>query len=96
MKNRTSLMVARDILLVARGGSPKTPLVYRSNLNFRLIKTWLSRLIAKGLIELVPGTPNRIWATTPKGLRFISAMDDVLSIWEGGIEPEGVELEVVI
>ena len=81
MQNRTSFMVARDILKVAIGGSAKTPLVYQSNLNFALIKTWLSKLIDRGLIEIVPGTPNRMWITTPKGQRFISAMEEVLVIW---------------
>lgn len=93
MQKRTSLMVARDILVVATGGSTKTPLVYRCNLNFALIKTWLSRLIAKGLIELVPGTPTRTWSTTPKGQRFVLAMDAVISLWDGGPPPGGIELE---
>lgn len=92
IERRTSLMVAYDILQVARGGSAKTPLVYRCNLNFKLIKTWLSRLIAKGLID--PNPTSRIWKTTTKGLRFISAMDEVLSMWDvGGQPPEGIELE---
>lgn len=80
MQNRTSLMVARDILVVATGGSKKTPLVYRCNLNFALIKTWLSRLIAKGLIE--PSSPSGTWTTTKRGVEFISAMNEVMVIWE--------------
>lgn len=95
MQKRTSLMVARDILLVARGGSAKTPLVYKCNLNFALIKTWLSRLIAKGLIE--PSPTAKTWTTTTRGIQFILAMDEVISIWDGLIEPEVViESEVII
>ena len=94
MQKRTSLMVARDILVVARGGSSKTPLVYKCNLNFALIKTWLSRLIAKGLIE--PSPTSGTWTTTPRGMEFILAMDGVMSIWDGAIESDGVELEVLI
>ena len=94
MGRRTSLMVAYDILQVARGGSSKTPLVYRCNLNFKLIKTWLSRLIAKGLLE--PSSTSRTWTTTTKGLSFILAMDAVISIWDyGGQPPEGIELELI-
>ena len=88
MKRRTSLMVAYDILQEARGGSNKTRLVYRCNLNFKIIKTWLSRLIAKGLIEQSLGPP-RIWITTAKGIDFLSAMEGVMSMWDdGGREPQ--------
>jgi len=84
MQKRTSLMVAYDILQVATGGATKTQLVYRGNLNFRLIKTWLSRLISKDLIEFCPGEP-KMWMTTAKGLRFMLAMDRVTSIWDDGL-----------
>lgn len=87
MRNRTSLMVAKDILVVAIGGSNKTRLVYRSNLNFKLIKTWLSRLIAKGLIE--SSSTSRTWTTTQRGVEFILAMDEVMAIWAGGAPPNG-------
>lgn len=75
-------MVAQDILHEAREGSNKTNLVYRCNLNFNIIKTWLSRLIAKGLIEQTSSSP-KIWTTTSKGMGFLLAMDGVLSMWGG-------------
>ena len=84
MQKRTSLMVAYDILEEARYGSAKTPLVYRCNLNFRLIKKWLARLIARGMMEF-SDTPSKTWTTTAKGLRFISAMDRVLEEWDNGL-----------
>jgi len=84
MQKRTSLMVAYDILCIGEGGATKTHLVYRGNLNFRLIKKWLSRLIKKGLIEFHPGTP-KTWHTTDRGLRFMLAMDKVYGIWDDGL-----------
>lgn len=93
MERRTGLMIAYDILTEARGGSLKTRLVYRCNLNFNIIKTWLTRLTSKGLIEYSP--EHRTWTTTPNGLDFISAMVDVLSIWGGGHPPEGMEMEAI-
>ncbi len=83
MARRTSLMVARDILHQSIFGASKTQLVYRCNLNFKLIKTWLSRLIAKGLLEFQFGPP-KTWGVTEKGLTFLFAMDKVLSIWDDG------------
>ena len=84
MNKRTSLMVAYDILDVAKYGSAKTPMVYKCNLNFRLIKKWLARLIAKGLMEF-SDTPSNTWTTTAKGLRFMLAMDRVLEEWDDGL-----------
>ena len=81
MNKRSSLIMAHDILIEASMGSSKTNLVYRCNLNFRIVKTWLSRLIAKGLIEFYAGPSNK-WKTTEKGSRFIEAMERVLWIWE--------------
>lgn len=84
MRNyRTSLMIAYDILQEARGGSAKTNLVYQCNLNFNIIKKWLSRLMSKGLIEFNT-LPSKTWTTTPRGLRFILAMDRVLDEWDDG------------
>ena len=95
MGRRTGLIVAKDILVVAVGGSAKTNMVYKCNLNFKLIKTWLSRLIAKGLLDFIEGPPRR-WITTDKGLRFIQAMDMVLPMWAGGPPPEGLDMEAII
>ncbi|MBA7599859.1 hypothetical protein ES703_06904 [subsurface metagenome] len=93
---RTSLMVAYDILLVAVGGSNKTNLVYKCNLNFKIIKKWLARLMSKRLLEF-NSLPSKIWTTTPKGLRFMLAMDRVLVEWDDGlINLDTMKQEVVV
>ena len=84
MERRSSLMIARDILEVATGGSTVTPLVYKCNLNFKLIKTWLSNLIDRGLIEFIPGK-SKTWRTTRRGLDFLLAMDEVMPLWNSGL-----------
>ncbi len=95
IERRTSLMVAHDILQEARGGSNKTRLVYRCNLNFKIIKTWLSRLIERGLIDYSPS--SRTWTTTSKGMSFILTMVYVKAIWDSGAPPEVISMiEMVI
>ena len=78
---RGSYMIARDILGVARGGSGITRLVYQTNLNFKVIKTHLSKLIERGLLECIEGH-RKTWITTDKGLSFILAMEGVKSLWD--------------
>jgi len=84
MSKRTSLMVAYDILQVAMGGSTKTNLVYQGNLNFKIVKRWLAKLIAKGLLEFTP-IPTNTWTTTLKGVGFMSAMEKTMAIWDDGL-----------
>ena len=83
MSKRTSLMVAYDLLQVAIGGSTKTKLVYQGNLNFNIIKRWLAKLIAKGLLEFTP-TPTNTWKTTLKGVDFMRAMEKTMFFWDDG------------
>lgn len=94
MNKRTTLIMAYDILNEASIESSKTNLVYRCNLNFKIVKTWLSKLIAKGLLEL-HNEPSKTWKTTEKGSRFIEAMERVLWIWEDeNIAMDQITLEV--
>ena len=83
MSKRTSLMVAYDILQVAIEGSSKTNLVYQGNLNFKIVKRWLAKLIAKGLLEFTP-IPTNTWKTTLKGLGFMRAMERTMLFWVDG------------
>ena len=76
-------MVAYDILQLAIGGSTKTNLVYQGNLNFKIIKRWLAKLIAKGLLEFTP-IPTNTWKTTLKGMEFMMAMEKTMFFWDDG------------
>lgn len=90
MLKRTSFMVAYDILMEAQEGSKKTNLVYRCNLNFRIIKKWLAKLRSKGLIEF-SSSPANTWTTTMKGIRFMLAMERVKAIWDEEIELDSMQ-----
>ena len=48
---RNSLDICSDILKASRGGAKKTHLVYQANLNFEIIKGYLSDLTEKGLLD---------------------------------------------
>jgi predicted transcriptional regulator len=66
---RSSLDVTIDILETARIGVNKTRIVYGSNLNFEIVKGYLSTLMASGLLELdVSGR----YLTTKKGVKFVN------------------------
>ena len=45
---RNNLDICADILRVSRGGAKKTHIVYRANLNFKIVKGYLTRLAREG------------------------------------------------
>ena len=65
---RTSVDVSVDILEAALNGANKTRIVYRSNLNFAIVRGYLDNLIKTGL--LIIGDDER-YLTTKKGAKFI-------------------------
>ena len=66
---RSSLDVTIDILETARIGVNKTRIVYGSNLNFEIVKGYLSILMASELLEL-DGSGR--YLTTKKGVKFVN------------------------
>lgn len=48
---RNSFDITADILRVARGGAKKTWIVHGANLNFKMVKQYLSGLIDRDLLN---------------------------------------------
>ena len=63
---RTDIIV--DMLLVAGEKAKKTQIVYKADLNFRMLEEYLPHLVDKGLIENTGGE----YKTTEKGERFLT------------------------
>jgi len=66
---RNDLDICADILQVARTGAKKTQIVYQANLNFKIVKGYLQRLIANGMLD--PNQEKRLFVTTSVGVEFI-------------------------
>ena len=48
-KRRNNLDIMADMITVAKNGARKTQLVYKCNLNFSIVKRYISYLLASGL-----------------------------------------------
>jgi len=66
---RNDLDICADILKVSKAGAKKTHIVYRANLNFKIVKKYLSRLIDNGF--LLDGSENGTFVTTERGSDFL-------------------------
>ncbi|NQT08657.1 transcriptional regulator [Candidatus Bathyarchaeota archaeon] len=65
---RSSADICADILSVAVNGAKKTHIVYKANLNFRIVKGYISTLVSGGL--LTPEDDERYYSTE-KGVEFL-------------------------
>jgi len=74
MKRRNNVDIMADILRVAMGGAKKTWIVYRANLNFKIVKEYLFELTEKGLLTTIEG--STLYRTTEKGLEFLEQYDN--------------------
>ena len=64
---RNDLDICADILKIAQSGAKKTQLVYKANLNFKIVKKYIKRL---GDTELLT-SKNGYFITTDKGNKFL-------------------------
>jgi len=67
VKRRNDLEILRDILRVARTSARKSRIVYRANLNFKIVRPYLDRLMKKGLLD----QDGAVYTTTLEGQRWI-------------------------
>ena len=68
---RSDIEITAEILQVARNGAKKSHIVYKANLNFKIGKKYLDRLIHSGLLE-APNGESKVFKTTEKGVDYIN------------------------
>lgn len=73
-QRRSKLIIINDILGVAEHGANKTRIVYRANLNFRILKDYLTFLKRTELVTV----EQNIVRTTEKGNRYRQAFRDLI------------------
>jgi len=77
---RNDIDICADILKVARVGAKKTHLVYKANLNFEIVKKYLSRLSENRLIS----SENGHYITTEEGMKFLDSYQEFNSMYLKG------------
>ena len=73
---RNDLDICADILQVAKAGAKKTQIVYQANLNFKIVKKYLSRLIDTGM--LMTANESRLYTTTNRGIEFLEQYTELV------------------
>lgn len=73
---RNDLDICADILHVAKAGAKKTQIVYQANLNFKIVKKYLSRLIDTGMLSTAQ--ESRLYTTTNRGIEFLEQYTELV------------------
>lgn len=75
---RTRHEISRDILNIALVEAKPTEIVYKSNLNFKIIQKHLERLIDKNLLEITRHGDKRTYLTTNEGKQYLNQLNAIL------------------
>jgi len=81
MKRRNEIDICADVLRIAEEGAKKTNIVYGANLNFKIVKRYLSRLMERGLLV----SRDDIYSTTEMGLKFLEDYCSLTSMLDGDL-----------
>ena len=76
---RNNLRIIADILRIAKGGANKTRIVYRANLNFKLLNDYIKELERARLVEVDHSKRGEI-RTTEKGAEFLNNFTNLMNM----------------
>lgn len=66
--------IIADILNIARDGARKTQIMYKGNLSYKLLRSYLREVIGAGLVCM--GERSNIYQLTEKGKMFLKDFED--------------------
>ena len=78
MGRRHKLDIMADILRLSKDGSKKTRLVYLANINFNMLKKYVSLLESKGFIY----SSDDLFYTSREGFDFLRQYDELMMAWD--------------
>jgi len=84
MARRNSFDIYADILRLAEGGARVTRLAYGANLNFKILKKYLNKLIEARLIFLKDG----VYVTTNYGQEYLLKYNDLFQLTSPDAYPQ--------
>ena len=77
-KRRDRLYIIAEILDIAKDGALKTQIMYKANLSFAQLNTYISLLIETHLLEMTKKGRKTIYKTTQKGTEYMQSYKEVI------------------
>jgi len=77
-RRRDATRIIYELLRVSKHGVSKTRAVYQTNLNFHLMREYLSFLLGQGYLQRIPnGSAHDTFKLTSKGVRLLKLLDEL-------------------
>ncbi len=71
--NRSKSDIMLDVLNICRNGASKTRIVYKANLNSKIVTPYINLLSRQGLLSIREGS-RTLYETTPHGVDVIKML----------------------
>jgi len=81
--HRSRIDIIANILYVARRGAKKTHIMYKCNLSFKQLHTYLNLLMDRKLLKKVEqeeSNNKELYETTPRGKEFLQAYKSIKAL----------------
>ncbi len=85
--HRDRLSIMAEILKIEKGGSLKTRIMFKANLNSAQLDEYLTLLLETGLLETVSRGDEILYKTTRKGIHFIQDFNGITALLKRGFIP---------
>jgi len=82
-KRRDRLNIIAEILDIAKDGALKTQIMYKANLSFAQLNTYLNLLLDAQLLEINRESRKNIYRTTRKGVEYMQSYKEVIETLSG-------------
>jgi predicted transcriptional regulator len=77
-KRRDRLYIIAEILDIAKDGALKTQIMYKANLSFAQLTSYIKLLLETQLVEITPKDRKSIYRTTKKGVEYMESYKEVI------------------
>ena len=82
-KRRDRLYIIAEILDIARDGALKTQIMYKANLSFSQLNTYIKLLLETQLLEILKKNRKTIYKTTKRGVEYMQSYKEVIETLSG-------------
>ena len=82
-KRRDRLFIIAEILDIAIDGALKTQIMYKANLSFSQLNTYIKLLLEIKLLEITEKAGKTVYKTTKKGVEYMQSYKGVIEILNG-------------
>ena len=92
-KRRDRLYIIAEILDIAKDGALKTQIMYKANLSFSQLNTYIKLLLETELLETIEKSRRRIFKTTKKGSNYILSYQTIIETLSSNSKDAGPRIK---